>query len=126
MIATSGSGARQTYSLQPQIFFAPSLSSISSTSAVNESVVNVGAAHVNDVSSPVAVISFPTTQHGTLAPKMATKNVTLEAMGNRGVYSLVAGNLTVPTAAMGQVSVDVVGFVDGGEVTDEYNLVPQI
>ena len=83
------------------------------------------AAHINGVTNPLAVVSFPTSQQGTLAPKMLTRNVTLEVTGMNGVYNLVsAGNVTIPTAAMGQVSVDVVGMLDGGEVVDKFNFLP--
>ena len=122
----SGSNDQQSYQLQPYLFFVPSFSSISSTSTANESLVNVVGAHLDDVDGPVAIISFPTSQVGTLAPKMITKNVTLEAKGTRGVYTLVSGNVTVPTAARGQVTVDVVGILNGEKVIDEFNFVPQI
>ncbi|KAL9097276.1 MAG: hypothetical protein Q9165_000703 [Trypethelium subeluteriae] len=115
----------QTYPLEPHLFFAPSLSSISPASAVNSSFVNIVAALAPSVSSPVAVVAFPVFQMGTLAPKMTRQNVTLEAAGTKAGYSLVGGNATLPTGLMGQVSVDIVAMVDGMKVADVFNFVPQ-
>ncbi|KAF2235188.1 heme peroxidase [Viridothelium virens] len=122
----SEASTSQTYALEPRLFFTPSLSSIVPTSTVNSSFVNIVAALAPSVSSPVAVIAFPTVQEGTLAPKMMHQNVTLEVVGTKAGYSLVGGNATLPTGLMRQLSVDIVTMVDGMEVVDAFNFVPQI
>ncbi|KAI9664515.1 MAG: hypothetical protein M1821_005961 [Bathelium mastoideum] len=125
-VTTSNSpSTKQRFPLQPSLFLVPSLSSIAANSSTaNSSVLTITAAHTLSVHSLTAIVAYPVSQQGTLAPRMVTQNVTLPSTGRtkEGTYELAAGTATVPAEVRGQVSVDVVGLGNGGEVViDAFN-----
>ncbi|KAL1637107.1 hypothetical protein SLS56_000764 [Neofusicoccum ribis] len=110
----------RTFALQPEAFFVPSISS------VGTSATTIGAAVFNGTASPVksvaAVLSVPSPQMGTLAPKVVELEVPLQKYQDVGPYFLFKGSMDGDGTVNSQASIDiVVTFEDGSVIRDEYD-----
>lgn len=127
--SVSGAGRQSaTYAIQAQTFFVPSLSRLQPSpadgSAAQATIVaavfgNADSVAETDVS---AVVSSPSPQEGTLAPKTVSQTVHLQARAKAGAYTLFSGVVTIEAGLVQGTSVDVKATTrDGQQVLDEYN-----
>lgn len=127
-----GEGASKTFALQPDLFYAPSLSSAKITSVSSKANDTSGTADFQIVAvapsasfdSIQAKLLVPTTQPLTLGPKLVETLVDLEPQGDHEYV----GNITaaIDTKLLRGITVDIVGTFDGTKrstVTDLYNIV---
>lgn len=111
------------WDVQNQVFFAPSLSSISNADETGFVTVNMTAAALDGKSrdSLDGVVAIPSPQQGTLAPKVEKQNVKFSPSGSIGAYTLYSSSVTLNETLLRQASVDISGTVFGKPVVDEFN-----
>jgi hypothetical protein len=121
--ARAGGSPVAAWNVQNQIFFAPSLSSISDASEAGFVTVNMTAAALGGKSrdSLDGVVAIPSPQQGTLAPKIEKQNVNFSPSGSIGAYTLYSSSVTMNETFLRQASVDISGTVNGKQVVDEFN-----
>lgn len=107
----------QSFELQPELFYVPSLSSTRQVVAAIARRPELGVADFK------AVVSVPSPQAGTLAPKVAKHETVLQKYQDVGPYSLYKGDVDSGLVIGKQASVDVIATltVDGSTLKDEYN-----
>ena len=114
-----------TFPVQNQLFFSPSLSSISAPGSTGLVTVNITAAAAGASTEHGDVLSarldIPKPQQGTLAPKMTSQSLRLEPFGKVGAFTLYSSSVTLNESLISQASVDISGIMNGKEVVDEFN-----
>lgn len=113
----------KNFTLQNQLFFVPSLSSIHSAYGYGEVELNITAvAPISDIPQLVeAEVAIPSPQHGTLSPKIVIQKVPLEKCGIIDLYTVFSGVVRVREELLGFTKIDIKGLINQAWVTDEYN-----
>ena len=113
----------KNFTLQNQLFFVPSLSSISSAYGYGEVELNITAvAPLSDAPQFVeAEVAVPSPQQGTLSPKIVIERVLLERCGIIDLYAVFSGVSRVREELLRLTKVDIKGMINGIWIIDEYN-----
>lgn len=67
-----------------------------------------------------AVLSVPSTQIGTLSPRIETQSVPLDLIGMAKLYTIYSAILVVDSEFVYRSSVDIVAHCDGRTIVDEF------